>query len=104
SGAGFDRAWSFRTAINTVVHDVTFFGTSLPAVSTASDGRSVELGMRFHSTLSGRITALRFFKTAGDTGTHKGTLWSSDGTALATVTFQNETADGWQRAALVSPV
>lgn len=104
SGNGFDRVWSFRTAINTSVQDVTFFGSTTPAVTAASEGRSVELGMTFHSTLSGRITALRFLKAAGDTGTHIGTLWSSSGTPLATVTFQNETADGWQRAVLASPV
>ncbi|WP_206687269.1 DUF4082 domain-containing protein, partial [Microbacterium yannicii] len=104
SGAGYDRTWVFHTAEDMAPADVTFFGNGAPTVSTASDATSVELGMTFTSSISGRVTAIRFYKAAGDTGVHTGTIWSASGTALASVTFQNETAEGWQEAQLSVPV
>lgn len=104
SGTSPDRTWSFRTSSDPNPQGVTFFGTATPTASAAADGSSVELGMAFTSMLSGRITAIRFFKPAPDTATHTGTLWSPAGQALATVVFQNESAEGWQRAELASPV
>ena len=35
-------------------------------------------------------------RATGNTGTHTGTLYSASGTVLATGTFSNETATGWQ--------
>jgi hypothetical protein len=73
------------------------------------DGRSVtgltyELGTKFQVTKTMKATQIRFFKDTGETGTHIGRLWSSSGTQLATVTFANETASGWQKATLSGPV
>src|SRR6185295_12848159 len=39
-----------------------------------------------------------------NTGTHNGSLWTSGGTLLATGTFTNETAIGWQELRFNSPV
>ena len=39
-----------------------------------------------------------------NTGTHIGNLWSSSGTLLASATFANETASGWQQVNFASPV
>ncbi len=39
-----------------------------------------------------------------DTGAHTGALWTSAGQQLATVTFTNESAIGWQQANLITPV
>ncbi len=50
------------------------------------------------------MTAIRFYKGSGNTGTHTGSIWSSSGTRLGTVTFRNETASGWQEAVLSTPV
>ncbi len=38
------------------------------------------------------------------TGPHTGSLWSSTGTLLATVTFTNESISGWQTATFSNPV
>jgi hypothetical protein len=46
---------------------------------------------------------VRFYKGTGNGGTHTGSLWSSTGTRLRTVTFTNETASGWQTAVFSSP-
>ncbi len=60
--------------------------------------------MRFQADQDGFIKALRFYKGPANTGIHVGSLWQADGTLLAGVTFQNETASGWQEQALASPV
>src|SRR6185436_19957829 len=44
------------------------------------------------------------YKGIGDTGTHVGSLWSSDGTLLASANFTNETASGWQYVTFANPV
>ena len=75
-----------------------------PANIGWSDPSAVELGVKFQSSVNGYITALRFYKSPSNTGTHVGNLWTSTGTLLASVTFTNETASGWQQMALSSPV
>jgi hypothetical protein len=62
------------------------------------------MGVRFNSDRSGWIKGLRFYKTATNTGVHIGRLWTNNGTLLATVTFTNETASGWQTATFSTPV
>ncbi len=68
------------------------------------DNDAVEVGVKFRSSSAGVISGIRFYKRAANTGTHTGRLWSSTGTLLATVTFVNETATGWQQAIFSSPV
>ncbi len=68
------------------------------------DNASVELGVKFQSSTAGFITGVRFYKTAGNTGTHTGTLWSDNGDNLASVVFSGESASGWQEATFSAPV
>ena len=63
----------------------------------------IEVGLKFRSDVTGFVTGVRFFKSAGTTGTHIGRLWSSNGTKLAEVTFMNETSSGWQSATFSAP-
>ncbi|SOD72609.1 Ig-like protein group 2 [Jatrophihabitans sp. GAS493] len=70
----------------------------------SGDDSSVELGVQFTVTAPEPITAVRFFKAAGNTGTHVGSLWTATGTLLAQVTFSNESSDGWQQANFSTPV
>jgi hypothetical protein len=81
-----------------------FASGAVPATASVSESRSVELGMRFTAASSGFITGMRFYKGAQNTGTHTGTLWSSTGGVMGTVTFQNETASGWQAANFSAPI
>ena len=60
--------------------------------------------MKFTSASFGQITGIRFYKDAQNTGTHIGDLWSSNGTLLASATFTNETASGWQQVNFTTPV
>ncbi|TKB23976.1 DUF4082 domain-containing protein [Desulfopila sp. IMCC35006] len=78
--------------------------TVTPAILTANDTSSVELGMKFQSSVDGYITGIRFYKGPGNTGIHLGNLWTASGKLLASVTFANETASGWQYQAFSVPV
>ena len=75
-----------------------------PAVLTDSDTVAVQLGVKFTSAVGGQVTGVKFYKGPQNTGTHTGALWTSGGTKLATATFKNETASGWQTATFSTPV
>lgn len=82
----------------------TLFTTQTPAVANISDGVNYELGTAFTSDAPGLITAIRFWKDQNESGVHVGKIWSGDGTLLASVTFTNETAVGWQEQSLPTPL
>jgi hypothetical protein len=63
---------------------------------TTLAGTGYEAGNQFSSNQDGYITALRFWKACGETGTHTGRLWTNGGQQLASVTFTNESSCGWQ--------
>ena len=98
------QAWSFGTRSGEPVAEQTLFGSQLPANPAADDSSPVEVGVSFVAGKAGQVTGIRFFKGTGNTGTHKGSLWSSSGAKLAAVTFVGETASGWQTAMLSTPV
>ncbi|MCP3395145.1 DUF4082 domain-containing protein [Bradyrhizobium sp. CCGB12] len=81
-----------------------FPGSATPATINTTDASAVELGVRFQSSTAGTVSGIRFYKSSQDTGTHTGELWSSTGTLLATATFTNETASGWQSVTFSNPV
>ncbi|MBY5455909.1 DUF4082 domain-containing protein, partial [Rhizobium leguminosarum] len=93
-----------RTVTVTGPTFTSLFGGATPAVVNTDDTAAVELGVKFQSSAAGTVSGIRFYKSSLDTGTHTGSLWSSTGTRLATLTFTNETASGWQSASFSSPV
>jgi len=78
--------------------------TTVPAVADAGPDSPLELGVQFRADVNGHVAGVRFYKSAANTGTHTAHLWSSTGTLLATATFTNETASGWQQADFSTPV
>ena len=78
--------------------------SAVPNVVSDGDTASVNLGVKFRADVDGFITGIRFYKGANNTGTHIGTLWTSGGAQLATATFTNETASGWQQVNFATPV
>lgn len=80
------------------------FGSTVPGEIDSGDGEPVELGMRFRTKTDGYVSGVRFYKSKANTGTHTGTLWSLEGRQLATATFTQETADGWQSVEFDHPV
>ncbi|WP_376717287.1 DUF4082 domain-containing protein [Bradyrhizobium sp. 62B] len=81
-----------------------FSPTDTPAVISNGDSGAVEVGLKFVPTASGKITGIRFYKASDNTGTHIGDLWTANGTLLASATFSNETASGWQQVDFATPV
>jgi Domain of unknown function (DUF4082)/Bacterial Ig-like domain/Bacterial Ig domain len=96
--------WTFITSGTAACPCTIFSADSAPVNAAANDANSVELGVKFRSDSSGWVTGVRFYKGAGNTGTHTGTLWSATGTKLATGTFTGETATGWQQLTFANPV
>ena len=98
-----------RTLALVLLSALSTFGQSIwtnytPTVQDAGAGAGVELGMQFTSGVSGTVTAIRFFKSAANSGTHTGSIWSAAGVLLGSVTFTGETPSGWQQMNLPSPV
>ncbi|WP_457187319.1 DUF4082 domain-containing protein [Nocardioides sp. P5_E3] len=98
------QSWSFGTRSGVPAAEQSLFSAQQPASGASTDTSAVEVGTAFTPTKSGQVTGIRFFKGAGNVGTHRGSLWTSAGTRLAQVTFVGETATGWQTAMLASPV
>jgi hypothetical protein len=97
------QTWSFHTASGGGTSTILFDGLT-PGIAAANDDGPLELGVSFTPSVNGEVTAVRFYKGAGNGGTHTGSLWSSTGVRLATGTFENETATGWQTLELDTPV
>ena len=95
-------SWSFTTA--PMLTESLWSPSSSPTNPTRNDPRSVNLGIKFSSDAAGYISGIRFYKGPENTGTHIGYLWTSTGTLLASATFTDETASGWQQVNFSTPV
>jgi hypothetical protein len=73
-------------------------------VPAENDPNAVELGLKFRSSTNGFVTAIRFYKGTGNTGTHIVSLWTVGGTRISTATAVGESASGWQEVPLPSAV
>jgi hypothetical protein len=98
-------AWTFTTAPPPGTCPCTIWSpATTPGTADSGDGNAVELGVKFTSDQTGFITGIRFYKSAANTGTHVGNLWTSSGTLLASAVFTGESASGWQQVNFSSPV
>jgi hypothetical protein len=98
-----DLTWSFTTAAPGSC-PCSLWGSPVIGVADAGDPSEVELGVKFRTDVAGVITGIRYYKSAANSGVHTGSLWSESGARLATATFTNETATGWQVVLLQTPV
>lgn len=94
--------WSFTTIAKP--DQIALFTTGTPTSSNANAGSAYQAGTRFTSSAAGVVTTIRFYKGSLNTGTHTGYLRTASGTVLAQATFINETASGWQKVVLSTPV
>jgi hypothetical protein len=78
--------------------------TAVPGTAASSDSSSIEVGVKFRSDVAGTIVGIRFYKGAGNGGTHVGDLWTASGRLLARAKFTSETATGWQAVHFAAPV
>jgi len=81
-----------------------FASNSGPTQPAAADSHSVELGVRFQSTVAGTVNAIRYYEPANSPGATTGHLWTRRGQLLGSVTFTNQSGTGWQQANLSTPV
>ncbi len=81
-----------------------YLSSQVPALDSQNDNASYELAQQLQFAKSGTITAIRFYKATGETGAHIGKIWAANGDLLASVTFANETANGWQEQELSTPL
>ena len=96
-----DFVWSFSTD-DRIIYSI-WPDSATPAILSANDVNAIEVGVKFQSVVNGSVDGIRFYKSSDNTGPHVGSLWTSTGTLLASVTFSNETAFGWQYQAFVTP-
>jgi fibronectin type 3 domain-containing protein len=101
-GANNESAKSAAATATTILS--IWSNTVVPGTVTDPDTNAVELGVKFKSDTATTAIGVRFYKGSSNTGTHIGSLWSSSGTRLASVSFTNETASGWQNANFSTPV
>ncbi|MFC6079706.1 DUF4082 domain-containing protein [Sphaerisporangium aureirubrum] len=97
-------SWSFTTGGAASCPCSIWPSNATPVTSSINDPDAVEVGVKFTAEMDGSVTGVRFYKGAGNTGTHTGNLWSATGTLLATGTFDSETASGWQSMTFTTPV
>ncbi|MGD9863062.1 MAG: DUF4082 domain-containing protein [Pseudodonghicola sp.] len=76
--------------------------------SMFSESQTLQIGTIFSASQPGEVTALKYFRAAGDAGdtdVRAGYLWDSSGTLLAEVQFSSAPGEyGWQTAQLNAPV
>ena len=104
---GLSASETFNMTVSTTApQNFSLFSASTPATAPASfnDNQPLELGMKFTSSTAGQVTALKFYRSANDNGPDVLDLWSATGTKLASATFTNTSASGWQTVALATPV
>ncbi|MFT3877012.1 MAG: DUF4082 domain-containing protein [Propioniciclava sp.] len=112
-GAGSIRARAIDDSVNlgapaevavTVAGPTSIYGQQVPDRPSTADPGALELGLRFTPSVDGYVQGVRFYKGPANTGPHVGRLWSATGQQLASVTFTDETATGWQVARFSRPV
>jgi hypothetical protein len=118
TGLTNETAYTFKVAATNAVGTGTQSAASVAVTPYASildlgtpsaiddgDTNSAVLGVKFTAGVAGEIIGIRFYKASTNTGTHIGALWNaSGGAALASATFVNESASGWQTVVFASPV
>jgi hypothetical protein len=75
----------------------------VPATTAAADNSAVELGVKFRANREGYVTGIRFYKGSGNTRTHMGSLWTSGGNKLGSVTFTGESRTAGSRRSSAPP-
>jgi len=94
-------------AVTVAEHDCpcdVWNSSASPQTPDSGDGGSIEVGVKFRADYNGYISGIRFYKSAANTGTHVGNLWTASGSLLGSATFSNESASGWQQVNFANPV
>ncbi|SFC74014.1 DUF4082 domain-containing protein [Tropicimonas isoalkanivorans] len=75
-----------------------------PDIASDPDATSVQLGLKFHADVASEVDAVRFYKSAENTGVNSVSIWSADGKLLATQDVGALSGSGWQEIKLDNAV
>lgn len=92
-----DVTWNFTSSAGLGCPCTIWEPSAVPGTPSANDPNAVEIGVRFRADIDGYILGVRYYRGPQNGGTHRGRLWATSGTLLASATFTNETATGWQQ-------
>jgi hypothetical protein len=84
---------------------ISIFGNAVPN-NSIDDGNAVTLGVKFWSSQSGTISAIRFYRAVTNPQGYVAKLYTAGGTLLASVSLAKEDGPvpGWQVANFASPI
>jgi uncharacterized protein DUF4082 len=103
-GALIDRIYTRLPGffkVKSFIAEGRMFDEQAPA-TTANATPGYEVATQLSASKNGTITALRFYRAPGETGSNTVRLWTDTGVPLATATYSG-TGTGWQQLA-ISPV
>ncbi len=78
--------------------------TDTPANTVGGDTNSVEVGVKFRSSVSGYITGIKFYQGSTSVGPYTGHLWDRSGNLLGSLSFTSVSGSGWQVAYFNAPI
>ena len=80
-------------------------GPALVMKHKLNDGLPLTLGVKFKAGFDGFISAIRFYKSVGDTAHNKVILWSAAGDSLGSATLTGNPLDtGWREVSFINPI
>jgi hypothetical protein len=88
------------TSDPTAAGPISIFANAVPNIPVAADFSAVTVGVKFWSSQSGTISAIRFYRGAPSPQGYAARLYAADGTILGSVNLSSETGPvpGWQEA------
>ncbi len=81
-----------------------FPGAAPTTVRNGTDNSPLELGVKFRSTDTGRITGIRFYKAGSESGSYTGRLYTASGSLLGSSQPTTLSTPGWQVLPLTTSV
>ncbi len=112
AGAASGSGWRTATAAGGACPCSLFASTAVPGTPSDPDDQAsqggIEVGVRFSADVAGFVSAVRFYRGAGNAGVHVATLWDANGNVVSTAgaghSFGGETDTGWQTLVFRLPV
>ena len=93
-------SWSFTTT-----NSISIWGdAATPAITSVNDSSAWSSASSSRRASPGYVTGIQFYKGAGNTGHPRRLPLDEHGKMLASATFTNETATGWQQVSFATPV
>jgi hypothetical protein len=94
------------TSLAQQTQPASIFGAAVPNNPVDPDSSAVTLGVKFWSSQSGTISAIRFYRGTTSPQGYAARLYAADGTLLGSANLAQESGPvpGWQEAFFASPI